>query len=343
MAPVAARRADSLSPPLTREALTAWPALVAAYHEARRGKRSRPAVDGWFHDWELRLHALREGLVAGWRFGPYTTFEVCDPRRRLIAAAPFEDRVVHHAMVTLLAPYFERGMIATSFACRTKLGGSASREALLRKCRSARAVWFVKCDVRRYFPSVRHDLLIEKLHRACGDDWSRALGSALGGSWPALDAPGHGLPIGNLTSQLFANVYLDTVDRFMRRTARARGYLRYVDDMVWFGDDLPTLHAQVELLRGRLTTLGLTLHPQKTRVGRVDDGVDFAGVVASRRWVRLRGRTKRRALRHLASLRRRWRAGEVTEGVYLQRLRSFVALGRAVGATRMLAKRGMAW
>jgi len=340
---MAARRARDLSPPLTREAMTAWPALVAAYHEARRGKRSRAAVDGWFHDWELRLVALREGLGAGWRFGPYSTFEVCDPRRRLIAAAPFEDRVVHHAMVTLLAPWFARGMIATSFACREGLGGGASRDALLRQCRSARAVWFVKCDVRRYFPSVRHDLLIEKLHRACGDDWSRALVTALVESWHALDAPGHGLPIGNLTSQLFANVYLDTVDRFMLRTARARGYLRYVDDMVWFGDDLGALHTQVALLSERLATLGLALHPGKTRVGRVEDGVDFAGVVASRRWVRLRGHTKRRALRHLANLRRRWRAGAIDEGVYLQRLRSFIALGRAVGAKRMLAKRGMAW
>ena len=145
---------------------------------------------------ESRLLALRERLVAGYHFGPYRTFTVRDPKRRLVAAAPFEDRVVHHAMVSLLGPRLERRMIPTSFACRTGLGGSAARRELLRQCRSGRAVYFAKCDVRRYFPSVRHDVLGAQLARGCGDAWAMSRVTALLDSWHTEGAAGTGLPIG---------------------------------------------------------------------------------------------------------------------------------------------------
>lgn len=327
---------------LTRASVTSWSTLVRAHHDARRGKRGRRAVDAWFHDWEPRLLAVQQRLREGWRFGAYHTFQVRDPKPRDVAAAPFEDRVVHHAVVAHLAPWFERRMVSTSFACREGLGGRAAREALLRACRDPRNRYFAACDVRRYFPSMRHAVLRAKVAPACGDAWSCGLVDALIDSWHTADAPGCGIPIGNLTSQLFANVYLAEVDRFMLRTVRVRGYLRYVDDMVWFGDDAPALHAQVAVLAGCVASLGLALHPAKTRVARVADGVDFAGVVATDRALRLRGLTKRRALRHLAHLRRGLRRGAATEVAYTERVRSFVALLREVGAQEMLAGRGLA-
>lgn len=328
---------------LTREAITDPERLTAAYREARCGKRRDRAVDAWFRDSERRLEALRARLLDGYRFGPYRTFTVCDPKTRLIAAAPFEDRVVHHAIVSALGPALERRMISTSFACRVGLGGAAARSALLASCRSERSVCFAKCDVRRYFPSVRHDVLLDQLGRVCVDPWGRALLASLIGSWHTDGTPGRGIPIGNLTSQLFANVYLTDVDHFMKRTARARGYMRYVDDLLWFGEDRDTLSAQISQLSERLAPLGLELHPRKTRVARVCDGVDFAGVVATKRTVRLRGATKRRGLRHLAAVRRKWRRGAVSDARYLERMRSLIALARAVGARGFLAKRGLAW
>jgi retron-type reverse transcriptase len=323
--------------------VTDWGSLVAAYHEARRGKRHDAPVDRWFRTWEQKLLSLQQRLRQGYRFGAYRTFTVHEPKTRLVAAAPFDDRVVHHLLVRALGPVVERAMVPTTFACRQGLGQRAAREALMKQCRSGRALWFVQCDVRRYFPSIRHDLLLGRLSRSCGDEATRALLASLLDSWHTPGAPGTGIPVGNLTSQLFANLYLSSVDRYMLRTAGARGFLRYVDDMVWFGDDLPALHAQRAMLADRLSALGLSLHPGKTRVGRVQDGVDFVGVVATARTLRLRGATLRRGLRFLAATRRRCRRGEVTEGVYLARLRSFVAFGRSVRALGMLARRGFWW
>ncbi len=328
---------------MTRDELTDWSNLVAAWREARRGKRHARPVDAWFADAERNLLALRSRLGDGYVFGPYRPFTVFDPRRRLVAAAPFEDRVVHHAIVRSIGPRLERRLSDRCVACRPGLGGDASKRLLLRACRSARSVWYAKCDVRRYFASIRHDALLRQLLPLCGDAWSEALLTSLVESWHSEGTPGQGIPIGNLTSQLFANAHLHGVDQYMLRTADARGWIRYVDDMVWFGDDPETLRRQVALLDARLATLGLTLHPRKTRIGRVDEGVDFAGVVATARTVRLRGSSKRRALRHLGAVRRAWRAGAVSEERYLERMRSVVALFRSVGAKGLLAKRGLAW
>lgn len=329
--------------PLTLAALSTWEHLLAAYHDARRGKRHHGPVSAWFGDWELRLLALQRRLREGYVFGPYATFAVHDPRPRLVAAAPFEDRVVHHAMVRAIGPMLDRRLPAACVACRAGRGGAASKDLLLRGCRSAKAVWYAKCDVRRYFASVRHGVLDRQLAPLCGDDGARALVRALLASWHTEGVPGHGIPIGNLTSQLFANAYLMGVDHYMQRTARAQGYIRYVDDMVWFAPERSTLLAQLTALSERLAALGLALHPRKTRIGRVSEGVDFAGVVATATTVRIRGATKRRALRHLTVMRRRWRRGEISEGRYLGRLRGAVALFRSVGAKGLLAKRGLAW
>lgn len=328
---------------LTRESALAWPRLVAAYIRARAGKRRSPEAAAWFRNWESRLLTLRARLDAGYVFGPYRVFVVRDPKVRQVAAAPFDDRVVHHVLVDLLSRWFEPAMIPTSVACRTGKGGAAARDALARACRTPGLVYVAHTDVRRYFASIRHDRLLRRLDKACGDDWARALMRSLLASWETDGTPGTGIPIGNLTSQLFANVYLDEIDHFMVRTARVRGYLRYVDDIVWFAEDKPTLWAQLGMLRERLVPLGLTLHPKKTRVGRVVDGADFAGLVVSPTWIRLRGATKRRALRHLASVRRRWRRGELATERYFARMQSFIALGRGAGARGLLARRGLAW
>lgn len=335
-----ARRVDA---PLTREAVTAWPELVASYREARAGKRRTPAVDAWFGQWETELLALQDALRAGYHFGPYQTFTVRDVKPRLIAAAPFRDRVVHHAMVRAMGPAIERRLTDACVACRVGRGGTEARRRLLAACRSTKAVWYAKCDIRGYFASIRHDVLLRQLLPRCGDAWAEALVADLVGSWNAEGAPGRGIPIGNLTSQLFANAHLAGVDQYMQRTAGARGYLRYVDDMVWFADDRDVLRRQVDQLGRRLDALGLALHPRKTRIGRVCDGVDFVGLVATARTMRVRPATKRRSLRHLRALRRKWRAGEATLGRYLEGMQSTVALFEAARAKGLLAARGLAW
>ena len=254
-------------------AVTAWPELLTAYHEARVGKRRSRAVDAWFGDSEGRLLALQRELREGYRFGPYQTFTIRDVKPRLIAAAPFRDRVVHHAIVRVVGSAIERRLTPACVACRRGLGGGEARRRLLAACRSAKAVWYAKCDIRGYFASIRHDVLLAQLLPRCGDAWAEALLTALVGSWHTKASPGRGIPIGNLTSQLFANAHLAGVDQYMQRTARARGYLRYVDDMVWFADDRDALRRQLDGLSVRLDALGLALHPRKTRIGRYLQGM----------------------------------------------------------------------
>ncbi len=328
---------------MTRDEIIAWPALLSAWREARAGKRRAASVDRWFGDAEGMLLALQRRLCAGYRFGPYRVFEICDPKRRIIAAAPFDDRIVHHAIVRAIGPAIERRLVAGCVACRVGRGGAEGARRLLRACRSTRATHYAKCDVRRYFASIRHEVLLRQLLPLCGDAWSAELLRSLIDSWHTPGAPGTGIPIGNLTSQLFANAHLLGVDLYMSRTAGAAHWMRYVDDMVWFADDPATLRRQLVALRQRLGALGLELHPRKTRIGRVSDGVDFAGIVATATTVRVRSGTVRRAFRHLRALRKRWRRNPRLEGRYLDRLRAVIALLRGADARGLLARRGLAW
>ncbi|MBN1612452.1 MAG: RNA-directed DNA polymerase [Polyangiaceae bacterium] len=232
-------------------------------------------------------------------------------------------------------------MLPTVTACRQGLGLAAAHRALLRACRRPGLGYFAKCDIRRYFASVRDDVLLELLGPHCSDDWARALVQGLVHSWS--DTPGRGMPIGNLTSQLFANAYLTRTDLTMTRSVGARSYLRYVDDFVWFGSDATILHRQVAALAEELGRVGLCLHPAKTRVAPVSEGVDFAGVVAFSDHVRLRGRSKRRALALWRRQREDCAQGRLSEERYHSSLLSLVALGARTGARGWLRSRGLSW
>lgn len=329
--------------PLSRERMLDWATLAGAYHRARRGKRHTPSAGEWFIDWEARLAALRDRLAEGYRFGPYRRFLVRDPKVREVAAAPFADRIVHHAIVECVEAVCERRLLSMCVACRKGKGLKAARSAVTAAARNPANAFFLKCDVRAYFASIRHDAMLAMLSRLCADDWSMGLLETLLDSWHSPAAQGTGIPIGNLTSQLFANLYLSGVDLFMTRTAGARGYVRYVDDILWFGDEKAKMWSQLALLRNRLAPLGLQLHPAKTRVGLVARGVDFAGLVVTPTTIRLRGATKRRSLRHLRALRRARRLGEVDMAQYLDRVQSLVALAGFVPATGLVRSMGLAW
>ena len=147
------RRVDA---PLTREALTAWPELVASYREARAGKRHARAVDAWFGDWERELLNLQEALRTGYRFGPYQTFTVRDVKPRIIAAAPFRDRVVHHALVRAMGPSIERRLTDACVACRVGRGGAEARRRL--ECSFADEKQRVDCAIATNMISVGLDI-----------------------------------------------------------------------------------------------------------------------------------------------------------------------------------------
>ena len=290
--------------------------LLRAAYRALRGKRGRPDEAEFFRDLEANLLALRDELEGGaYRPGAYRTFEVREPKRRMISVAPFRDRVVHHALVAAVEPVFEPRFIHDSYACRA---GKGQHRALARFVAWGRTTRYVLVgDVARFFPSVDHAILKGLLARAVKDERVLALCATVidasnpqGG--PGFLFPGddlftpfarrRGLPIGNLTSQFFANVVLDALDHFVKERLRARRYVRYCDDFAIFGDEREALGDARAAIEQWLWGLRLRLNQRRSRVRRLREGVEFLGFVVRPDRLRVRRTTVARLRRRLGRL-----------------------------------------
>ena len=294
--------------------------LYAAFRKARRGKRSRPEVAAFEYNLEAELLSLSDELATcSYRPGPYRSFIVRESKRRLVSAAPFRDRVVHHALINIIEPLFEQRFMADSYANRV---GRGTHRALDRCQQFARRYPYVlQCDVRQFFPSIDHAILRSCLAHHIPDEgtmWlvDQVLESGVGVlsqeytmAWfqgddlmAALRA--RGLPIGNLTSQFWANVYLHDLDQFIKRRLRCPAYLRYMDDFLLFADDKHSLWEWREAIINRLAKLRLTLHERRAQVYPVSEGVPFLGFRLypdHRRLKSARGYVFRRRLKTLVS------------------------------------------
>lgn len=208
--------------------------LLRAATKARRGKSRRPDIETWWLRRESEVLRLSGELASGiWRPGGYRFFEISEPKRRLIAAAPFADRVVHHALCACLQPVLGKRFIAHSFSCQIGKGTSAAREHVRELVNRHRFV--LKCDVRKFFDSIHHASLLERLRSVIECDGVYELVRRIVGSHAAT--PGQGLPIGNLTSQLWGNFMLDDMDHWITEELRVGAYARYTDDFLLFAND----------------------------------------------------------------------------------------------------------
>lgn len=296
--------------------------LMAAAADAMRGKRGRGSAARFFSHWETEVCGLHDELVSGdYRPGAYTYFKIYEPKERVVAAAPFRDRVVHHALVRVLQPVFEPRFIEDSFACRP---GKGTHAGMRRAAQFARRFpCALKCDIRRYFASIDHDILIAQIGRVVTDtavlglvgtilashtdSKRRVYGETL---FEGREA-GCGLPIGNLTSQFFANIHLDAFDHFIKQELGVKGYVRYVDDFLIFGPDRRTVRGWGKQAREYLERQRLQIHPDKYRLCRSDQGVDFCGfVVRADGRIRIRRASVRRFQQKLRRRRWQWRRGE---------------------------------
>ncbi len=259
------------------DALASWGNLFAAADKARRGKRRRPDVEAWWMRRETELAALREELRSGsYRPGPYHFFEIREPKRRVIAASPFRDRVVHHALCNLLAPVMERQFIARSFSCQIGKGTTAARECCRKLVNRYRYV--LKCDVRKFFPSIDHETLLALLEPKVRCPSVRALLHTIISSYHTEGrARPCGLPIGNLTSQLWGNLYLDGLDHIITERWQCGAMVRYTDDFLIFGDDRAALGAMKHAVAAELAKVHLHLAEPKSRLLATREGVPFCG------------------------------------------------------------------
>jgi len=308
-----------------------WPRLVSfknlldAYRKARQGKRSSLAVAEFGLNLERELLSLQRELQEGsYRTSDYRLFTIYERKPRVIAATPFRDRVVHHAVMNCIEPALDRTFIADSYACRRGKGVHAAVDRYQAWAQTYRYV--LKMDVRQYFPSIDHDLLKEKLGRRIKDVRTSDLldriidGAPRGVSVPCY-LPGDdlftpwerraGIPIGNLTSQFFANLYLDDLDHDIKQVLRVRPYLRYVDDMVVLDHDKARLADIRAAVCERLVADRLRLHPCKAHIMRVVDGLNLLGYVVYRNQRRLRNDNGHRFARKLRAMARAYRAGRL--------------------------------
>jgi len=273
------------------EHVVSWDNLLAACRKARRGKRRRRVVEQFEFRRELELAILRQELSdSTYRPGGYNTFMIYDTKARMISAAPFRDRVVHHALCNVIEPIFEQTFIHDSYASRA---GRGTHAAIRRYQQFAREYkWVLKCDVRQFFPSIDHQILKQRIARKIKDRQVLLLVDTIidhsnrqadvHGFFPGDDLftaneRRRGLPIGNQTSQFFGNVFLDALDHFVKEVLGCQGYIRYVDDFVLLGnnkDDLADMRNAIEQF---LISLRLWLHPKKRVISRTQDGIRFLG------------------------------------------------------------------
>ena len=281
--------------------------LRKAALRAAHGKRRARSVAAFLLDLEPEILRLRRELLAGtWRPGVPTTFTITDPKERTISAAPFSDRVVHHALMDRLEPVLERRMVYESFACRKGRGTHRARRHAQRLLR--RHGWSLKLDVERFFPSLRHDVVLETIGRVVKDRQVLDLCEVL---VRAGGEHGKGLPIGNLTSQWFANLVLDRLDHHVKDVLRIPGYARYMDDCLLLADEKSRLRAAERDVGIYLRdVLGLRLKQRVTRLAPAHCGVPFLGFQIYRGVLRVRPENLKRVRARL-----RWRAWQHENGL----------------------------
>jgi retron-type reverse transcriptase len=314
-------------------------ALHKAARRAVRGKRKKPGAASFFANLEGEVLALEVQLRGGtYRPGRYVAFKVDGPKERIVSAAPFRDRVVHHALCAVVEPIFETGFIDHSFANRIGRGTHRAIEAYERYRDRHRHV--LRCDIYRYFPAIDHTILKSEFRRRIACRRTLALlDSIVDGSNPQepvrlyfdgddLFTPferRRGLPIGNLTSQFFANLYLDGFDHFVTEVLRAR-YVRYVDDFALFHDDLDQLAEWRRRIERYLAGRRLNLHPRKSRILPCREPSQFLGFELHHDGHRrLPDDNIRRFRNRLRGLRDQWRAGTISLDDVIVRVRAWIA------------------
>ena len=276
-----------------------WPAVISfenlliAYRKARKGKQSVSAVAEFTLNLESELLSLQQELTDfSYQPGRYRLFTIYERKKRQIAAAPFRDRVVHHALMNIIEPSIDRRFIFDSYACRQGKGVHAAVNRYQQW--SKHYPYVLKMDIQQYFPSIDHQILKAKLRHYLKDRYVLILLDRIIDTAPVAtgrqdfyyftgdDLLTHteritGLPIGNLTSQFFANLYLDDVDHYIKEQLHGRAYLRYVDDMLILGRDKNSLHDIRENIRQRLAQDRLRLHPRKAHIYHTARGIDLFG------------------------------------------------------------------
>ncbi|GAB4494254.1 MAG: RNA-directed DNA polymerase [Saprospiraceae bacterium] len=305
--------------------------LRLAFWKAGKGKRHSEAVLAYGKLLATNLAQLREQILAAEvDVGNYHFFKIYDPKERQICAAAFGEQVLHHALMNVCHPHFERVQIHDSYACRKGKGTYAALERA--KVFSKKYKWYLKLDVRKYFDSISHEVLEAQLTRMFKDWRLLRIFNAIIGSYEAQ--PGRGVPIGNLSSQYFANHYLAGLDHFVLEKLRVGGYVRYMDDMVlWSDDKMKLKSAKTEIENHVQSKLLCALKP--VTFNRSAVGLTFLGYRVFPRYVALSQRSKRRFFQKMDILTKNQASGVWSEAECQRRAMPLIAFTRHADATSL--------
>lgn len=270
--------------------------LHLAYLRCRKNKRYKKDVLSFSFNLENNLLEIKKELeMLSYKHGKYREFVVEDSKKRLIKAPLLKDRIVHNAICIIIEPIFERTFISTSFACRKGKGSHKAIKELRRKLKDKDDCYCYKGDVSKYFNSVDYNILFNLIKEKIRDEKVLFLIKEIIES-DFINNSNKGIPIGNLTSQLFANIYLNKLDDFVKNTLRAKVYFRYMDDFLLLGSKEEMKIAANEICCFLSHNLYLTINPKKNDVFPIVKGIDFLGYIIFQKYTLLRKSTIKRFL-----------------------------------------------
>lgn len=316
--------------------------IYQAYIKARKGKRYQSDVLKFSANLEENLITIQNELIwHQYQCGEYHHFKVFEPKQRDVAALPFRDRVVHHAIINIIEPIFEQRFIYDSYACRVGKGTHAGADRAQKFMRIVKRnhgrVYALKADVSKYFASIDHEVLTKLLNKriACAETMS--LIKVILGS-----TQNPGIPIGNLTSQLFANIYLHELDEYCKYTLRERFYVRYMDDFVILHHDKQHLHKIREQIEWFLATELKLKTNHKTQVfpiaGARGRSLDFLGYKIWPTHRKLRKDSIKRFKKRLKKMQRQYADGTKTLPEIRQRIMTFIAHAGHANSAKTISK-----
>lgn len=307
------------------EKIVTFENLLLAAKKAMRGKKLKAPVAKFYFHLEKEVIRLERELSAGtYCPGPFHQFEIHEPKLRTIHSSVFSDRVVHNAICNVIEPIFERRLIADSYACRH---GKGTHSAVKRVQEfSRRYDYFLKCDVKKYFESIDHVALKMLLRRLFKDRRLLSLLDLIIDHQPPSAPHGKGIPIGNLTSQHFANFYLGELDHFIKERLGRHGYVRYMDDFICFAHTKEELHETLFQIREFLEhKLRLQLKEKVVRIAPVTEGVPFLGFRIFRETIRLQRANLVRVRRKIRERENQYQRGIISDVELVQSVNSMIA------------------
>jgi len=280
--------------------------LFQAWSEFRKGKAKRFDVQTFDRNLEDNLFGLHQKLKSKtYKHGSYQSFYVHDPKQRHIHKADVTDRVVHHLLYTFLYKLFDSSFIYDSYSCRLEKGTHKGLSRLKNYTRKVSqnytgSCWVLKCDIKKFFAGVDHKVLLTLLKKKIKDNDIIWLLEQIIYSFHSDKGEGKGMPLGNLTSQVFANIYLNELDQFVKHKLKAKYYIRYADDFLVLSKNKEFLHKHIDKLKQVLNNkLQLELHPNKIALRKLGWGIDFLGYIVLPHYILPKTKTKRRIFKKL--------------------------------------------